>query len=143
MDAHRYLDRGGAQQLIRAADQGLGFLAGGALVAMIGFSVGSPLSVLSTCFAAGFFADGAQLTITGLIADFYPPRLVSTGVGWSFSVGQVGGILGPSIAGFLLTADLGFGVLMIMAGGLFGLCGLALLGLGAARRAAQFALEIA
>ena len=126
-----------SDRVARHTPAAVGFLAGGALVAMIGLSVGSPISVLSTCFAAGFFAVGAQLTITGLIADFHPPRLVSTGVGWSFSVGQVGGILGPSIAGFLLAAHLGFGVLMMLAGGLFGLCGLALLGLGAARRRAS------
>jgi AAHS family 4-hydroxybenzoate transporter-like MFS transporter len=114
----------------------LSYLIGGVMVAIIGQASGSSWAMLAACFAAGFFGVGAQLTMTGLIANFYPARLVSTGVGWSFSVGQLGGVVGPALAGLLLAANLSFGWLMAGAGSLFVLAALAVLLLERVNRAA-------
>jgi AAHS family 4-hydroxybenzoate transporter-like MFS transporter len=95
------------------------FLLGGLCVGLIGQATGSSGAMLGVCLAAGAFAVGAQLSITALIAAYYPARLRATGVGWSFGVGRLGGVVGPMIAGLLLAADIGFDRLMFVIGAIF------------------------
>ena len=95
------------------------FLLGGLCVGMIGMATGSSGEMLGVCLAAGAFAVGGQLSITALIAAYYPARLRATGVGWSFGIGRLGGVVGPMIAGLLLAADIGFGRLMFVIGAIF------------------------
>jgi len=95
------------------------FLLGGLCVGFIGRATGSSGEMLGVCLAAGAFAVGAQLSITALIAAYYPARLRATGVGWSFGVGRLGGVVGPMIAGLLLAADIGFDRLMFIIGAIF------------------------
>jgi len=117
------------------------YLLGGVFVGLIGSATGSSAAMLATCFAAGMLTVGAQLTLTGLIATFYPLRLRATGVGWSFGIGRFGGVVGPSAAGALLAADLGFERLMFLVGGFSVLAAVAVLLLAPAQRLAGRAAE--
>ncbi|HXJ16665.1 MAG TPA: MFS transporter, partial [Candidatus Polarisedimenticolia bacterium] len=76
---------------------------------------------LAVTFALGFQAIGAQAGLNALAAKFYPTSIRSTGVGWALGVGRVGSIVGPVLAGMLLTAGWTPRELMF-SGALCGLC---------------------
>jgi len=52
--------------------------------------------------AAGFFLMGANYSLYGVAAPYYPKSMRGTGSGASVAVGRVGSILGPMLAGELL-----------------------------------------
>jgi AAHS family 4-hydroxybenzoate transporter-like MFS transporter len=54
-------------------------------------------------FLLGFLVIGAQAGLNVLAAQFYPTFIRSTGVGWALGVGRIGSIVGPLIAGILLS----------------------------------------
>ncbi len=99
--------------------------------------------MLLICLAAGVFTVGAQMSVTALIAGFYPAHLRSTGLGWSFGVGRLGGVIGPAAAGVLLGADLGFASLMMIVGALSAAAAVAVLLLGWTRPAQAPAAQTA
>ena len=51
----------------------------------------------------GFLLLGANYALYGIAADYYPKRVRGTGSGASISVGRVGSILGPLLAGIWLS----------------------------------------
>jgi len=51
--------------------------------------------------AAGFFIFGGQLVLNNFTAHAYETRVRATAVGMELSVGRVGAILGPWVAGVL------------------------------------------
>jgi AAHS family 4-hydroxybenzoate transporter-like MFS transporter len=51
----------------------------------------------------GITIQGAQAGLNALSASYYPTAVRSTGVGWALGVGRVGSIVGPMLAGTLLT----------------------------------------
>jgi len=51
--------------------------------------------------AAGFFIIGAQFVLNNFTAGSYDTSMRATGVGMELSVGRVGAILGPFVAGTL------------------------------------------
>lgn len=53
----------------------------------------------------GITIQGAQAGLNALSASYYPTAVRSTGVGWALGVGRVGSIVGPMLAGTLLTLD--------------------------------------
>jgi MFS transporter, AAHS family, 4-hydroxybenzoate transporter len=59
---------------------------------------------VAAAFVLGFLVIGAQGGLNALAASFYPTSMRSTGVGWALGVGRVGSIVGPVLAGALLTA---------------------------------------
>jgi AAHS family 4-hydroxybenzoate transporter-like MFS transporter len=61
------------------------------------------LAVVVT-FVLGLQVIGAQAGLNALAAKFYPTSIRSTGVGWALGVGRIGSIVGPVLAGMLLTA---------------------------------------
>jgi len=61
---------------------------------------------------------GCAMSITAIVARLYPAAARGTAVGWSFSVGRLGGLVGPVLAGFLLSFGMGFQTLMILMGAL-------------------------
>jgi AAHS family 4-hydroxybenzoate transporter-like MFS transporter len=81
------------------AEFGLAGLFMGAL-ALINGSL--PL-VIAAAFTLGFLITGAQGGLNALAASFYPTSIRSTGVGWALGVGRVGSIVGPLVAGMLLS----------------------------------------
>ena len=64
-------------------------------------------AVYPLLFGAGLVTGtclvGTQNLLNALSAQLYPPAIRSTGVGWAFGIGRTGAILGPSIAGLLLS----------------------------------------
>ena len=60
------------------------------------------LVVIST-FLLGLMVTGAQSGLNALAASFYPTSVRSTGVGWALGVGRIGSIVGPLVAGALLS----------------------------------------
>jgi len=61
-----------------------------------------PLVVMAT-FLLGLMVTGAQSGLNALAASFYPTSVRSTGVGWALGVGRIGSIVGPLVAGALLS----------------------------------------
>ena len=54
----------------------------------------------------GFLLLGANYALYGIAADYYPKRVRGTGSGASISVGRVGSILGPLLAGIWLSGGI-------------------------------------
>jgi AAHS family 4-hydroxybenzoate transporter-like MFS transporter len=92
-------------------------LAGGALViASLGQSLAAPgVTVLILVFAIGLLVIGAQANIPALCVHYYPASVYSTGVGLAMAVGRLGSIVGPLIGGRLMSAQIGWGPLFLLA----------------------------
>jgi MFS transporter, AAHS family, 3-hydroxyphenylpropionic acid transporter len=60
-------------------------------------------SILVLSGAAGFFLLGANYALYGVAASYYPTSVRGTGSGASVAVGRLGSIVGPVLAGVLLT----------------------------------------
>jgi AAHS family 4-hydroxybenzoate transporter-like MFS transporter len=71
-----------------------------ASMAMISDSL--PLVIL-LAFLLGFLVIGAQAGLNVLAAQFYPTLIRSTGIGWALGIGRIGSIVGPLLAGMLLS----------------------------------------
>ncbi len=112
---------------------GCAYALGAVFIALIGSATSSTLLMLSVCFAAGVFCVGAQLSVTAIIARLYPTPFRATGVGWSFGLGRLGGVVGPVLAGILLTSGFGLFRLMMAAGALSLATGAAVVLLGRRR----------
>lgn len=56
--------------------------------------------------AAGFFLMGANYSLYGVAAAYYPQTVRGTGSGASVAVGRVGAVVGPMLAGTLLSQGL-------------------------------------
>jgi MFS transporter, AAHS family, 4-hydroxybenzoate transporter len=81
-------------------------IAGGALmIASLGYLYGSLATLLPGLFVVGALAIGAQQNTPAMAVQLYPQRMRAAGVGWQFSVGRLGSILGPIIGGLLFASD--------------------------------------
>jgi AAHS family 3-hydroxyphenylpropionic acid transporter len=56
--------------------------------------------------AAGFFLMGANYSLYGVAAAYYPTNVRGTGSGASVAVGRIGSVVGPLLAGILLSQGL-------------------------------------
>jgi MFS transporter, AAHS family, 4-hydroxybenzoate transporter len=92
-------------------------LAVGALViAFLGQTIAVPgVTVLIVIFTIGLLVIGAQANIPALCVHYYPASVYSTGVGLAMAVGRLGSIVGPLIGGRLMSAQIGWGPLFLMA----------------------------
>jgi MFS transporter, AAHS family, 4-hydroxybenzoate transporter len=82
---------------------GLTYFCGVFAVAAIGQVGHSAPLVAVAILAAGFCIIGGQIAANGLTAGYYPTAVRATGVGWALGVGRIGSIVGPLVAGVLLT----------------------------------------
>lgn len=95
------LDRAGPRITMAAA-----YFAAAAAIAGIGLFAGiSVWATIAAVFVAGFGVIGGQTAANALAAVSYPTEIRSTGVGWALGVGRVGSIVGPAVAGVLLTME--------------------------------------
>jgi AAHS family 4-hydroxybenzoate transporter-like MFS transporter len=85
--------------LVLGAEFGISTL----LIGSLAYSTSLPLTMAIT-FLLGFAVEGAQAGLNAVVAGFYPTSIRSTGVGWALGVGRIGSIVGPLIAGFMLSA---------------------------------------
>lgn len=86
-----------------AALYAVGFLFTGFAGAALG---GPPGMLMAAAFLVGLCISGGQKSVISLAALYYPSEIRSTGVGWALGVGRLGGIAGPLVVGFALTAGL-------------------------------------
>lgn len=59
-------------------------------------------------FIAGATTTGTQINTNAYVSQYYPSGIRSTGVGWELGIGRIGGMLGPTLGGFLLSSQLPF-----------------------------------
>jgi MFS transporter, AAHS family, 4-hydroxybenzoate transporter len=92
-------------------------LAGGALmIAFLGQGLAVPgVTIFIFIFAIGLLVIGAQANIPALCVHYYPASVYSTGVGLAMAVGRLGSIVGPMIGGRLMSAQIGWGRLFLLA----------------------------
>ena len=55
--------------------------------------------------AIGFFVFGGHLALMSVTGMFYPNSNRASGAGWALSVGKLGAILGPALAGFVIAGQ--------------------------------------
>ena len=99
-------------------------------IAFVGQTGTSGAWLLSTTFVAGFFAIGAQMCTVSLLATYYDTTLRATGVGWAMGCGRVGGIIGPTVGGWMVAASMTMGTMFVMAGLVCAACSAIVLALG-------------
>jgi AAHS family 4-hydroxybenzoate transporter-like MFS transporter len=110
------IKRGGAHRTL-IAEFGLSAL----LIAGLSYLLHPFGLALAATFVLGFQVIGAQAGLNALAAKFYPTSMRSTGVGWALGIGRIGSIIGPLLAGMLLTVGWKPRELML-SGALCGLC---------------------
>jgi AAHS family 4-hydroxybenzoate transporter-like MFS transporter len=81
-------------------------IASGAILT-IGFAGHSAALVSAAIFCAGFTVVGGQIAANALAATYYPTTIRSTGVGWALGIGRVGSIVGPLLAGVMISNHVG------------------------------------
>jgi MFS transporter, AAHS family, 3-hydroxyphenylpropionic acid transporter len=75
----------------------------GMVASLIVLALGRGDALFLGAFLAGFFVIGGQLVLYAIAPTIYPQRLRGTGVGAAVAVGRIGSILGPLLAGLLLS----------------------------------------
>jgi AAHS family 4-hydroxybenzoate transporter-like MFS transporter len=73
-------------------------------ISLLSLAAGSFSLVVALAFVLGFCVTGAQGGINALAAGFYPTSIRSTGVGCALGIGRIGSIVGPLLAGTMLSA---------------------------------------
>lgn len=68
----------------------------------------------------GFFVCGGNSGLMALFSITYPVAIRGTGIGWAYTIGKIGGMMGPLIIGFLLAQKLSVGYIF----GVMGIVGL-------------------
>jgi MFS family permease len=91
-----FADRRGVSRGVLSTWWAIGGLA---VLALVPFNV-QVVNIVSVA-AAGFFIIGAQFVLNNFTAASYETNVRATGVGMMLSVGRVGAILGPFVAGEL------------------------------------------
>jgi benzoate transport len=76
-----------------------------AAITMVAFALvdASPMVLLLFAFILGFFTIGGMIGLYSVAAELYPTTLRNTGLGWGIGVGRLGAILGPYVAGILMS----------------------------------------
>jgi AAHS family 4-hydroxybenzoate transporter-like MFS transporter len=91
-------------------------LVGSLLIGMLGQGVtGGGTTGFIMVFGVGLFVIGAQSNIPALCVKFFPEAVCATAVGVSMSCGRIGSIGGPLIGGYLVSAEVGWNRLFLIA----------------------------
>lgn len=78
-----------------------------AAVSLVLLTLGFPLPVLLIAVAfAGVGSLGTQVLVYGFVSNYYPTPARTAGVAWCAGFGRLGGIGGPLVGGFLISAQL-------------------------------------
>ena len=110
-------------------------LGGLSVLALVVFN-GHVVNVFCTA-AAGFFVIGAQFVLNNFTAGSYDTRMRATAVGMELSVGRIGAILGPFVAGTLQQVYAGPTAMFIVIGGASIVAAIAIASLAATGRARE------
>jgi AAHS family 4-hydroxybenzoate transporter-like MFS transporter len=68
----------------------------------IGYTTGSETVAMIDVFISGFFVLGLQFALNAAGALIYPTTLRATGSAWAGTLGRLGSVVGPSVAGIML-----------------------------------------
>lgn len=73
-------------------------------IASLGFAAkaGSHGLIMTLAFFAGFLVPGVQAGINTLSGLVYPVAFRANGSGWAFSIGRIGAVAGPIVAGYII-----------------------------------------
>ena len=83
---------------------------------LIGYMLTDATAALAVIFVTGMFLLGSLVSTSTLAAAFYPTKLRSTGIGWMFGIGRIGGAIGPALGGLLLNGGFSARTIFIMTG---------------------------
>lgn len=97
-----FADRIGSRKVITCT-----FLLGTACLALLSFPLGQP-ALLALVAGAGIGSIGTNMLIYGFIGDFFPTSCRGTAVGMAQGLGRTGAVLGPTVGGILIGANVGF-----------------------------------
>jgi MFS transporter, AAHS family, benzoate transport protein len=76
-----------------------------AAVSLVLLTLNFPLPVLLVSVAfAGVGSLGTQVLVYGFVSNYYPTPSRTAGVAWCAGFGRLGGIVGPLVGGFLISA---------------------------------------
>src|ERR1700687_4877223 len=62
--------------------------------------------MMASTACTGFFLLGTQVSLPAYTATFYPTAVRATGVGLTQALGRCGSLLGPLLAGWLLSSGI-------------------------------------
>lgn len=77
------------------------YLCGFGFILLLSAPMSLPLTILTVAMV-GICTMGAQNVTHAYVAQYFPPAVKSTMMGWGLSVGRFGGLLGPLVGGILL-----------------------------------------
>ncbi|HYM19255.1 MAG TPA: MFS transporter [Micropepsaceae bacterium] len=83
----------------------IAYLIGALAIAAIPLAGADPVALTLAVFASGFGIIGGQNAANALAAMSYPTQIRSTGVGWATGIGRFGSVVGPGVAGILLSLN--------------------------------------
>ncbi len=119
LGASRVADRFGPKPVVAAC-----FLIGALSIALLTLDL--PLGVLLAVVAVvGLGTSGTQTLIYGFVANYYRTNVRGAGVAWCAGFGRFGGVAGPLLGGFLISAGFELNAIFYVLAGL-GLLGLLL-----------------
>jgi AAHS family 4-hydroxybenzoate transporter-like MFS transporter len=81
----------------------LAYLVAAIAIAGLAYAGNSVPLLAVAVFCAGFGIVGGQTAANPVAVVSYPTEIRSTGVGWFLGIGRLGSIVGPALAGHLLT----------------------------------------
>ncbi|MEI9851326.1 MAG: MFS transporter [Sphingomonas sp.] len=82
------------------------FVLNGALVFLLGYIPFGTATFVIVMLMWYFFQSGSQAGLNAFAAVYYPPHVRSTGVGWAFGTGRIGGVIAPLLGGVALSSGL-------------------------------------
>jgi MFS transporter, AAHS family, benzoate transport protein len=99
---------GGVADRIGSRKAGLTWFAAAAVFLAL-LSIRLPIAgIYVMVFLTGCFVFSAQVLVYALVSGNHPPQVRATALGWSAGAGRVGAIVGPLLAGLLVSAGLAF-----------------------------------
>ncbi|WP_299053454.1 aromatic acid/H+ symport family MFS transporter [uncultured Nocardioides sp.] len=77
-------------------------------LAALSIRIESTILVYAAVTLAGVFVFSAQVLVYAFVGHLYPPEIRGTALGLAAGVGRVGAIVGPSLGGALVAAELAY-----------------------------------
>lgn len=85
---------------------GCAYIIGAIAIAVAAQAVNSSLLLIVAVFLVGVGVTGSQTGISAVAAVTYPTSARATGIGWAYSIGRIGSIIGPSLGGYFLASGI-------------------------------------
>lgn len=97
--ASRSADRFGPKAVVSST-----FVIAAVSLLLLTLSFPLPVLLISVAFA-GVGSLGTQVLVYGFVSNYYPTASRTAGVAWCAGFGRLGGIVGPLVGGFLISAQ--------------------------------------